>query len=427
MASTVVFDNGHRATQCGSCAWWQSPVVVGGEEGSGTRGAAETLRGLGVHLSRCDINSAGDSGCIQASLEWQVAARAYVDLREGELRCNLTLDMAISRTMEPGRARRAIGGVPTAARRPWAWGWKMPHMMWTLPALRVIFPCLRYVHALRDPRDLATDPMSHLGMRANHLKALAVAYGCEPHTCAEDTAAASFMCNQSLAAVRPYPRKEPARPERASRCRGLVRPLPRSIPRRTLPGGWEGGHPPEEFMRRVRSSAPVRLGLQCLVLMEWVGNVHVVEWAGRFLHPDAGLVLYQSEAMAGAAGSGLGSGLGSGSPLIDELRCLVGQPRARCPRNSTRTGLEAEPSSSSSSLRRHWLSYGPTSPGPSSSSRDTGPTSPGTRRLSYGEWRSKLSAASQAQLEDCGDWRIALEALSNRTRQDLGREESWER
>lgn len=378
MASTVVdpgraFDNGHRATQCGSCAWWQSPVVIGGEEGSGTRGTAEMLRGLGVRLSQCDINSASlDSGCIQASLRWQVAASSYVDLREDELRCNLTLDEAISRTLDPSRARRAISGVPATARRPWAWGWKMPHMMWTLPALRAIFPCLRYVHVLRDPRDLATSPTSHLGMRANHLRALAMAYGCDPQLCVEDEAAASFMCNYSLLAVLPHPRKKLARPEQARRCRGLVHALPRSIPRR------EGGHTTAEFARHVHSSASVRLGLQCLVLMEWAGNVHVVEWAERFLHQDAGLILYQSERMVGA---------GSG-PLLDELRCLVGQPRPQCTRNATRTGLkEMWPSSS----RRH---------------------------LSYGEWRSKLSTAAQAQLEDCGGWRVALAALSNRTSLD---------
>mmetsp|Transcript_49310 Transcript_49310/g.81869 ORF Transcript_49310/g.81869 Transcript_49310/m.81869 type:complete len:363 (+) Transcript_49310:72-1160(+) len=342
---------------CDVCLWWQSPVVIGGEEGSGTRGAVEILRGLGLYILRCDANSAHDSGCIQATLKWQAAASAYVRLKaEDVLTCDRSQSQTISATMEPQRARRALDEVPIKARRPWAWGWKMPHSMWTLPALRAIFPCLRYVHVLRDPRDLAADAVAHLGMRANHLRALSFAYGCPNNKCTTHRNAAIFMCNRTVAHLQP----RSARPVHAKRCRQLVLALPPYIPI----GASHTGGTTSAFYMQVARSLPLRRAVQCLVLMEWVGNLHCTAWAKKFLQPELGFTMYQSEVAVNHS-----------TPLASALRA-----RLRCVISSKCT---------------HGVGNG--------------------RRLSYGEWQWRIERKALEQLGNCGGWQSAFEVLSKQT------------
>ena len=52
-------------------------------------------------------------------------------------------------------AERAVRGVPPQSRKRWGWGFKNPQLLYKVPALRSVFPCLHLVHVLRDPRDLA--------------------------------------------------------------------------------------------------------------------------------------------------------------------------------------------------------------------------------------------------------------------------------
>tara|TARA_B110001452_G_scaffold148178_1_gene123387 strand:- start:17 stop:472 length:456 start_codon:yes stop_codon:yes gene_type:complete len=131
------------------------------------------------------------------------------------------------------------------------------------------------------------------------------------------------------------------------------------------------------------ASKPMRRALQCLVLLEWVGNLHLARWAERYLPPRA-FALYQSEVLVEPSSS-------PARDLFSRLETLV---------------TPAASSSLHSSLTtRH--------DGGGSDKNDAG-TAEG-RRLAYGEWRRLLRPSALGALGACGGWRAALAAISSRT------------
>ena len=114
------------------------PVVVGGTGGSGTRVVERILRQAGFYMGR--VNGTGDA-----------LAMARVDRRHGprflrtgdERRMARAFDRALRRYTI--RARRAGG----------PWGWKHPHSYLFLPFLAERLPGMRFVHVVRDGRDMA--------------------------------------------------------------------------------------------------------------------------------------------------------------------------------------------------------------------------------------------------------------------------------
>ena len=123
----------------------------------------------------------------------------------------------------------------------------------------------------------------------------------------------------------------------------------------------------------------MRRGLQCLVLLEWAGNLHLVRWAERYLPPHA-FALYQSEVLVDPSSH-------PARRLLAHLEALVTPASSR---NSSRPPRHGD-------------------------GADEAGTADEGRRLSYGEWQRILRPAALGALSACGGWRAALAALANRT------------
>ena len=120
------------------CKWWQSPIIVGGTEGSGTRGAINNVGELGAAilgvLPNClSVNSALDTDCIKPKMSfgpnaWTPSTRAMIQLQDFHMHATPeSLEELFMSTAEPKRTRRAMEGLVDEAKQPWRWAWKMPH------------------------------------------------------------------------------------------------------------------------------------------------------------------------------------------------------------------------------------------------------------------------------------------------------------
>ena len=128
------------------------PIVVGGTGGSGTRSVSQLLARAGVVLGT-RLNAEQDAEYL-TSFDWRYGRSL--------------LASALDAPAEPGGAdgharhdrafRRAVrahlsGSQPLAPGA--AWGWKHPHSYLLLPYLRRQFPEMRFIHVVRDGRDMA--------------------------------------------------------------------------------------------------------------------------------------------------------------------------------------------------------------------------------------------------------------------------------
>ncbi|MWP39322.1 sulfotransferase [Rhodobacter sphaeroides] len=117
-------------------------LVLGASGGSGTRVAGQLLRAAGGYLGGAR-NEAGDSLALVAAIE-ALAARG-------------------ARLLEGGRPEEADLALWHAALtehlalhagEPF-WGWKNPRSMFLLPFSVALVPGLRFIHMVRDGRDMA--------------------------------------------------------------------------------------------------------------------------------------------------------------------------------------------------------------------------------------------------------------------------------
>jgi hypothetical protein len=117
------------------------PVVIGATGGSGTRVAARIVQRCGVYIGD-NLNAAADALDIARYItRW--GNRFLTDPDSPGLQEEMRADLAA--VLEPHVAR-ADGG---------AWGWKEPRSILLLPFLARVLPGLRFVHILRDGRDMA--------------------------------------------------------------------------------------------------------------------------------------------------------------------------------------------------------------------------------------------------------------------------------
>lgn len=120
----------------------KGPIVVAALGGSGTRAIVELLVESGVYMGREVDRDTHDSRYVRRFLN------AHFDalVRDPE-----HPDPAIRREfLRLIRAHRR--GIPNEDDD---WGWKNPRSMWLLPFFVQIHPGLRFVHLLRDGRDMA--------------------------------------------------------------------------------------------------------------------------------------------------------------------------------------------------------------------------------------------------------------------------------
>ena len=116
------------------------PGVIGATGGSGTRVLARIVQRGGMFIG-ADRNRSEDALDFAAfSDRWVNAVRA-----RGA--------SAGARSGAAG-ARRAPGALP-AQRRDRAWGWKEPRSIYLLPLLDEELPGFRFLHLVRDGRDMA--------------------------------------------------------------------------------------------------------------------------------------------------------------------------------------------------------------------------------------------------------------------------------
>ncbi len=121
------------------------PRVIGATGGSGTRVTARIVRGAGMYIGT-DLNPYEDALCFGAySDRWinefittDPQARAGL---EGRMDEDLTATLATH-----------LADLPDDAA---AWGWKEPRSIYLVPFLHARMPTLRFLHFIRDGRDMA--------------------------------------------------------------------------------------------------------------------------------------------------------------------------------------------------------------------------------------------------------------------------------
>jgi len=126
------------------------PVVIGATGGSGTRALHEIMTSTG-HFMGTHLNSAGDAMAFTTYLD-RMINRLVVPSR--------SLDYDLE-AVASGLRKSATDGLRRTAALHLAkyeggpWGWKNPRAMYILPVIEAVYPGFRFVHVIRDGRDMA--------------------------------------------------------------------------------------------------------------------------------------------------------------------------------------------------------------------------------------------------------------------------------
>lgn len=122
------------------------PLVIGASGGSGTRVVASILIKAGLFLGT-DLNESSDAlPFVRFYDRW-----ADTSLRYWNQSVPASLATEIHRDLTSAVDRHTA----QMPRDPAGWGWKNPRSMLVLPWLHRAFPELRFVHVIRDGRDMA--------------------------------------------------------------------------------------------------------------------------------------------------------------------------------------------------------------------------------------------------------------------------------
>lgn len=131
------------------------PVVIGATGGSGTRVIHGVLEKAGLFMGvETKLNHAGDAMDIEPMLDAFInpilSATKSLDYDVESLPKRLAADARHDLTLGVDRFLRDLpgGSIP--------WGWKNPRSMYILPLIRELFPGVRFIHLVRDGRDMAT-------------------------------------------------------------------------------------------------------------------------------------------------------------------------------------------------------------------------------------------------------------------------------
>lgn len=115
-----------------------SPLVIGGTGGSGTRVVARIVR-LGGRYMGVERNETEDCPSF-ARFDWRWGLRYLTDGPGPEMEGAFDAAVAEHLAGRPGEA---------------PWGWKHPQSYLLLPFIHRRFPELRFIHVVRDGRDVA--------------------------------------------------------------------------------------------------------------------------------------------------------------------------------------------------------------------------------------------------------------------------------
>jgi sulfotransferase family protein len=139
-----VVEHAERVTTTG-------PLVIGATGGSGTRVVARLARHAGFDLGR-NLNSAEDA------LEFYSFHDKWINRFVSAEREGRTLPRSEMAEMESEFQSALDRHFPTSLRADKLWGWKAPRSIYLLPFLHGQFPNLKFIHVLRDGRDMVLSP-----------------------------------------------------------------------------------------------------------------------------------------------------------------------------------------------------------------------------------------------------------------------------
>ena len=229
--------------------------------------------------------------------------------------------------------------------------------MWQLPRLLNIFPCAHFVHALRDPRDLAAKPEEHAYRRIEvQMKTIALALGFNGSSTRE---AAAFLCTHKK-----------TRASGNSSGALCTQYMLEGMPEGGVPKGTCCGVTTPEFDLRTQREPKLQRAMQCATLLGWLGNSFLQKWADATL-PSSAYVPYQIEL--------------SGDPQLAQLQ-----------RDALRTRTLGIQASVSGAARRELLEK---------------PKLSNTWQSRLGKWRRLVSPNRWIELQHCGRWKDAMEEL----------------
>ncbi len=127
------------------------PVVIGATGGSGTRVIARLARHAGYDLGR-NLNSAEDA------LEFYSFHEKWINPFVSAERRGTALPKPDADQMEREFHFALERHQPGAVRTERRWGWKAPRSIYLLPFLHHQLPNLKFIHVLRDGRDMVLSP-----------------------------------------------------------------------------------------------------------------------------------------------------------------------------------------------------------------------------------------------------------------------------
>ncbi len=138
----------------GTVLGFPPPVVIAGTGGSGTRVVARIVRHAGYDLGK-DLNRAEDAikfspfhdAWINRLLKAERKSRGLSQDETDRMRADF------QRLIKRHLAECAPGNDEVMR-----WGWKAPRSIYLVPVLHDLFPELKFIHVLRDGRDMALSP-----------------------------------------------------------------------------------------------------------------------------------------------------------------------------------------------------------------------------------------------------------------------------
>lgn len=282
--------------------WKLAPIVVGGTGGSGTRGVVEVLTRMGVYMkpankevfnlcfhgngcnpkeSTCHRSgSSFDNACMKPEGKLRFfdgfpstntgATPAYMHWLSANDCSSPISTTSLSRSRG---GKLFMESVPIENRAQYRWGWKDPHSMYHLVKLFALYPHLIFVHALRNPLDLAADPWLHLKNRVIEFTSIHSGY-----------AEAAVKMRQRCRSFEPSPVKD-SLALKASEFKGIVECHKYIL----------------ECVKEVKR--PQKGPWRCLELMLWAEiNVGIHSFGSNCLRPTYRYVMFHSEDIYGLRG-----------------------------------------------------------------------------------------------------------------------------
>src|SRR6266705_5289509 len=128
-----------------------APLVIGATGGSGTRVIARIAKLAGYNLGT-KLNSAEDS------LAFYSFHETWINPFVSAKRRGQALTPWQSARMKEDFHAALASHIPEAERRGTRWGWKTPRSIYLLSFLHAQFAQLKFIHVMRDARDMALSP-----------------------------------------------------------------------------------------------------------------------------------------------------------------------------------------------------------------------------------------------------------------------------